>query len=74
MPKVRTPDVPFRKMRRLLLGYEIKGADLAEILGCGLDTARRRLDNPETFTLAELYKVATKGHVPVEELRDAFVR
>lgn len=71
MPYTKRKDVPFVKVRRLLLGYELDASALAGVLGCTYNTARARLDRPETLTLAELDKVCTRGHVPIDEIRAA---
>ena len=74
MPYVRQREVPFVSVRRLLLGYELDAAALAKILECTPKTARARLANPGTFTLAELERVNRAGRVPMEEIRSAIRR
>lgn len=61
-------------MKRLLLGYGLNGPALAEVLGCTPNTARRRLESPGTLTLAELELVSRKAHVPMDEIRAAFMK
>ena len=73
MPYVKT-DKPFAKMRRLLLGYEVDAVALSEIIGCSYNTARTRIDNPERLTLSELDAINRKGHIPIEEIREAISR
>lgn len=74
MPRLRPQEVPFVRVKRLLLGYGLNGPALAKVLGCTPKTARARLERPETFTLSELAKVSTTGHVPIDEIRDAIIR
>lgn len=74
MPRVRQSEIPFSKMRRLLLGYELNGPKLGAILGCSPKTAKARLDNPETLTLADLHNINVKGHVPIDEIKGAMAR
>ena len=74
MPRVKTPEAPFIKMRRLLLGYDLNGPALAKVMNCSPKTARDRLEHPEKLTLANLHDINTKGHVPIEELKDAMAR
>ena len=57
-------------MTRLLLGYELTAPRLATVLGCSENTARLRLNDPSTLTLAELDRIRRFGHVPVEEIRN----
>ena len=74
MPRVRTPEIPFVKMKRLLLGYGLNAPALAAVLDCSAQTARRRLETPGTLTLAELEAVSRKAHVPMDEIRAAINR
>jgi len=74
MPRTRPREVPFVKMKRLLLGYGLNGPALAAILECTPNTARSRLERPETLTLAELDKVCSKGHIPMDEIRAAITK
>lgn len=74
MPRIRPRDVPFVKIKRLLIGYGLNGPALAEVLDCTPNTARSRLERPETLTLAELELVSRKGHVPMDEIRAAIIR
>lgn len=74
MPYVRQPEVPFARVRRLLLGYELDTARLAGILGCSLPTARSRLANPQQLTLGELERISRLGHVPMAEIKEAIIK
>ena len=74
MPYTKTPPLPFEKTRRLLLGYELNAPRLAGILGCSENTARARLADPGSLTVAELAKINRSGHVPIEEIRDALLQ
>ncbi len=67
-------DKPFITVRRLLLGYDVTASSLAETLGCCYNTARSRLDNPQTFTLHELELVSLRHPVPMEEIRTSIRR
>ena len=59
-------------MRRLLNAYEINtGRALAPILCCSAGTALRRIETPEDLTLRELRLLASKGHIPIDEIRGA---
>lgn len=67
-------DKPFITVRRLLLGYDVTASELARILDCSYNTARSRLDNPQTFTLHELEMVSLRHHVPMDEIRASIRR
>lgn len=74
MPYIKRREVPFAKVKRLLLGYELDATALADVLGVSYNTARARLDRPETMTLADLDRVCKAGHVPMEEIRAAIIK
>jgi len=70
MPHLKR-DEPFAAFRRLLIGYGLTAPHLSKIIGRNDNTARDRLKRPETFTLGELRAISLKGHIPVEEMREA---
>ena len=74
MPYIKKPEIPFVQMRRLLLGREINAVALSKVLGISYNTARARLDNPGSFTVAELDAICKKAHVPMDEIRAAMIR
>lgn len=74
MPYVKTPERPYAAVGRLLKGYGMTAEKLSGILECSVPTARARLNDPQRFSLAELALVSRKGHVPIEEIRDAITR
>lgn len=65
---------PFSRMGRLLKGYGLTAAKLAEILEVSTPTARQRLAEPERLTLGDLDRINRAGHIPMEELREAITR
>ena len=74
MPYVKSREVPFVTVRRLLLGRELDATALAKVLGCSYNTAKKRLDNPGSITLEELDRVCRSGHVPMDDIRAAIIR
>jgi len=74
MPYVKTREVPFARVRRLFIGYGLDATALAVVLGCSYNTAKQRLEKPETMTLADLDRVCRAGHVPMEEIRAAIIK
>jgi len=74
MPYCKTREVPFAKMRRLLLGYELNGSKLASVLGCSTTTGKRKLDNPWSLTLEDIDRINRVAHIPIDELREAISR
>ena len=71
MPYLKKRDEPFAPLRRLLIGYGLNASHLAPVIGKNENTARERLKNLDKMTLGELRSIALKGHIPVEELREA---
>ena len=62
-------------MRRVLNAYELNiGCRLGSVLGVAPATALRRIENPEDLTVRELRLLASRGHVPIDELRAALAR
>lgn len=59
------------KLRRLLKGYEFTAPRLAATLGCSTATAQRRLSDPASFTVEELRRINKRGHIPLDEIREA---
>lgn len=73
MPYVKPVKRPYERTRRLLLGYELTAPRLAGILDCSVPTARQRLNDPGTITTEEWDRICRFGHVPIEEIREAFL-
>lgn len=65
---------PWAKMSRLLKGYGMTGPKLAEILGVSRPTAKARIDAPGKLTLEDLDRISRMGHIPMEEIREAWTR
>ena len=71
------PYIPKReqheKSRRLLLGYEVSAAKLARYIGCSEPTARDRIRHPEKLTGSQWLMISKRAHIPIEEIRNAFL-
>lgn len=74
MPYIKPRDPPFAALGRLLKGYDLNAPKLAGILDCSTPTARRRLKEPELLTLGDLVRISQRGHIPMEEIREAIRR
>lgn len=70
MPRLKQTE-NFIEIRRLLKGYDLNAPKLATVLGCSAPTARRKLNEPELLTLSDLKAISQKGHVPIDEIREA---
>ena len=71
MPYLKKRQEPFQKMTRILRGYGFNGENLVPVLGYSPKTNRERIRNPEQLTLGDVKNLNQKGHIPMEELRDA---
>lgn len=75
MPYCKPKEIPYEKMRKLLLGYEMNGVKMAAILGLkSATTGKRKLDEPVRLTLGDIDRLNRFGHIPIDELREAMVR
>jgi len=74
MPYVKKPEQPFAKMTRLLRGYGLTATEMSRLLGCSYPTGQKRLNQPESLTLAELDRISRAAHIPIEEIREAIQR
>lgn len=74
MPYIKPKYEPWKKLVRLLRGYGITGTTLAGILEVSQPTAYRRLREPGSFTLDELYSISVRAHIPLSEIREVLVR
>ena len=60
----------FEKVSRLIRGYAT-APKVAEMIGCSAPTARKKMNDPQKFTLEELRKICLRAHIPVEDMREA---
>ena len=67
VPRLRDSTPP---MTRLLLGYQVNGANLASVLRCAPKTARAKIADPERLTLGDLKAIHNAYGVPVGEIRE----
>ena len=71
MPYIRPKEPPFEKLSRLLKGYGLNGVKTAKIIGVSAPTAKKKLEDPELFTLKDLKKISVAVHIPIDEIREA---
>jgi len=77
LPKLKErsiQQVPYVRVQRLIKGYGINGNKLSPILGCSSPHAKKKLDNPELFTLDDLDRISNYWGIPWEDFKDAMVR
>ena len=54
MPRLKKKEPDFIEVTRLIKGY-VSAPQVAKMLNCSANTARRRLNAPETFTLGAYF-------------------
>lgn len=75
MPKIKKNNgAPFEKLARFIRGYGYNYTELAVLMGCNIHTASRRMLNPSTFTLGELWDISQKGGIPWDEMKEEMKR
>nr|DAK83935.1 MAG TPA: LAMBDA REPRESSOR (TRIPLE MUTANT)/DNA COMPLEX-DNA COMPLEX, DOUBLE HELIX, TRANSCRIPTION-DNA.1A [Caudoviricetes sp.] len=70
MPYLKGREPKFAKVARLIKGYATP-PKVAEMIGCSANTARKKMNDPQQFTLGELNLICRSAHIPVEEMRQA---
>lgn len=70
MPRVKEREPDFAGLGRTIRGYGYNSVKLAAVLGVSQPTAMRKLREPENLTLADLKRIALRGHIPMEEIRE----
>lgn len=63
----------FDRVKRLLRSRELNGPKLASILQCSEQTARNRISNPGTLSLAEIHTIVRATDITADEMREAIV-
>lgn len=71
MPYKKKDRLPFQSFTELLRGKGLNSVQLAEVLGCSPNTAMTKLKQPSRFTLRDIARLSHRGHIHIEELREA---
>ena len=58
-------------LQQLLRGKGFSGENLAPIIQCSPNTARKKIRDPALLTVGDLELINRRGHVPIEEIREA---
>lgn len=73
MPYLKQKAKAHDKSRKLLLAYEIGSAKMADMLGCSMPTARKKINDPGKLTGDEWLRISKFGHIPIDEIRGVFL-
>lgn len=71
MPYKKKDRVPFQSFTELIRGKGFNSIKLAEVLDCSPNTAMSKLRKPSRFTLRDIARLSKRGHIHIEELREA---
>lgn len=74
MPRLKERKPNFEPVQRVLNSYSLNGTRIAPVIGVSPPTARKKLENPELFSLKDLYNISKQLGVPWHEIREAMVR
>lgn len=74
LPKLKERQVRYRKLQKLLKGYGLNGNKIHTVIGVCHVTAKKKMDNPELFTIADLDAISRSFGVPWDDVREALVR
>lgn len=74
MPRLKQQAVKYQKLQNLLRGHGLNGNKIAPKLGCSHVTGKKKMDNPELFTVKDLDAINRFFGVPWDEIREALIR
>ncbi len=74
MPRLKREKPNFEAVQRVLYSYYLNGNRIAPVIGVSGTTARKRMQNPELFTLKDLYNISKCLGVPWHEIREAMIK
>ena len=63
--------IVLRPVQTLVRGRVVTASKLAKVLGTSTPTARRRLEDPSTLTLGEIFRLVDARIVTADEVREA---
>lgn len=73
LPRLKEKKAPFDAVQRVLRSYYLNGSRIAPVIGVSGPTARKKLENPELFTLKDLYSISKCLGIPWHEIREAMI-
>lgn len=74
MPRLKREKPNFEPIQRLLYSYYLNGNRIAPVIGVSGTTARKKLQNPELFTIKDLWNISKCLGIPWHEILEAMVR
>lgn len=73
MPRLKQPEVKFVKVQRTIKSYGLTGTRIAPAIHVSPVTARKKLRNPELFTIRELDSISKCFGIPWSEIQESMV-
>ena len=74
LPRLKERKPNFEPVQRVLYSYYLNGTRIAPVIGVSPPTARKKLENPELFTLKDLYSISRNLGIPWHEIREAMIK
>ena len=74
LPRLKQPEVKFSRLQKTLRAYALNGTKIAPVLKVSPVTARKRMKDPQLFTVKDLDVLSRHFGIPWEEIRESIVR
>jgi hypothetical protein len=74
LPRLKERPVRYAKLQRLLRSYGLTGNRIHEAIGVSHVTGKKKMDNPELFTVQDLESISRSFGIPWDDVREALVR
>ena len=74
MPRLKQPEVKFSRLQKTLRAYALNGTKIAPVLKVSPVTARKRMKDPQLFTVKDLDVLSRHFGIPWDEIRESIVR
>ena len=74
MPRLKQPEPKFSRLQKTLKGYGLNGTKISPVLRISPVTARKRMKDPQLFTVKDLDALSRHFGIPWDEIRESIVR
>ena len=73
MPRLKQQEPKFSRLQKTLKGYGLNGTKIAPVLRVSPVTARKRMKDPQLFTVRDLNILSRHFGIPWNEITEALV-
>ena len=74
MPRLKQQEPKFSRLQKTLRAYALNGTKIAPVLKISPVTARKRMKDPQLFTVKDLDVLSRHFGIPWDEIRESIVR